>query len=244
MLKVKRLPLFCSLLVCACGTPALAQWADLNLGGGGGPGVDVHMSPSGPSAYVNLGIPGAPGLNFYNKPSSSRSAGAPGAQRHTTNPTWQDVWEVPAPGNFEAGVGSTMPTGKQGYTGINGKRLSPSNTAIMAPGSGMTRAIPGAGSGFGFPNTGTTPYKGPYTGAAIRGATLQPTCTSSVGLNIISPASRGPVVPTQPDISTITPGSAIQATAAPMSAPPVPTATAAPPAPAQVPEKVSDQLIR
>jgi len=129
-------------------------------------------------ACLNLPANAVAGADSY-------SAGATGAQARQTDVTWQDVDQTPAPGNYDPGVGNTSATGSQGAYDPNGAQIPPTVTPLEAPNSGMAGPIPSGQFTYGFPNTGSDVYRGPYQGSSNNGGTLPPTATSSVDINMV-----------------------------------------------------------
>lgn len=117
--------------------------------------------------------------------SAQWSAGNTGSQSRQTTTTWEDVLPLPAPGNFDAGVGNTFRTAPQSQPGLNGPSLPYANTPMEAPRSGMSRSIPSGQYSCGFPSTGPDQYRGPYSSSSRSGGMLPPTATSSVNANCV-----------------------------------------------------------
>lgn len=162
------------------------------------PGLgSVRVGPGGISGRVpgigsvgigSGGVSGrfyVPGLPGFSAGCCTGHSGRGGAQKRGTDTTWQDVNPVAAPNNVQVPLGRTMYTGKQGATDINGPLLDKAVTNLQAPLSGMYGTIPSGQYGFGFPQSGTDTYHGPYNSSNSSGGPLPQTATSSVNLDIV-----------------------------------------------------------
>lgn len=92
---------------------------------------------------------------------------------YNTDFSWQNAVPQAAPGNADAGLGSSFATGTQGSGSINGAQLPEVNTGLNAVLSGFNKpAVRQFGSG-GFSGGGAKPYSGPY-GSGAAGGMLPP----------------------------------------------------------------------
>jgi hypothetical protein len=102
---------------------------------------------------------------------------------YSTNRSWQNAYPQSSPGAVNAGLGRTLPTGTQGYAGINAPQLPQCNTGLNAIQSGFNRpAVHQFGTG-GFSGGGAKPYTSCY-GSGQSGGSLPPCALTPCDLNV------------------------------------------------------------
>jgi hypothetical protein len=115
---------------------------------------------------------------------SDSTAGAADSLGYATDLIWQDIQQVPAPGNIQASVRRTYRTSSQGWDDVNGPALRRSGLELLAPAS--INNAPLSSCCHGSSEYGYKPYRGPYARNYKYRNWLPPVSTGCIDISMAS----------------------------------------------------------